>query len=169
MDTKTLDQKITDIILTQTFTQQQLVRRVRLLKEYVEGELFQSEPINLNSLTSNSSDINWLKSLPTDFFRLFTKQDATRLIEQLERFGTDQKPLLIYVPFEMPEDEIPKLGSWLRSNYGNTFLYELKYDPSLLAGCSLVWGGLHKDYSAKKSIEDHKEEIIKEINTFVRH
>lgn len=167
MENKSPAQQIINTILHQTYTIQEISRRIRLLKEYVNNQLYKQTSIDLNTLSSNGGDLNWLKSLPTDFFNQFNKADASEIFEQLDRFIAEQKPLLIYIPFEMPQDEIPKLGQWLRTTYGEDFLFDLKYDPSLLAGCSLVWNGLHRDYSVRKRIEDSQNEIIKEMNSFI--
>lgn len=163
---------ILNTILKETYTLQQFIRRVRLLKDYVNTSLFKgvNAQIDLNNLTSNSNDLNWLRSLPENgFFNQFNNQSFNQIFDYLDQTIQNQKPLLIYIPFEMPDDEIAKMGGSLRTSYGGKFLFDLKYDPSLLAGCSLVWNGLHKDYSIKKKIEGNETEIIKEINSYIKH
>lgn len=74
-------------------------------------------------------------------------QKAEKEIREIE-------PLVIFLPFDLPEEKIPQLGALVRQNFGPKFLMEIKYDPSLIAGAALAWKGIYKDYSVKSKIKD---------------
>ncbi len=66
------------------------------------------------------------------------------------------EPLYFYLPFELPEEEILKISSKLRRDYGKQFLIETRVDPQLLGGCALSYKGVYKDYSLKDRLNKTK-------------
>lgn len=194
MNTSLLDQ-IFNTILNTTYTLQALNRRINLLQQIVEESLFKSGKINLTSLTNEQilgfanreSEILWIKSLDSSlsfdknpkprslergessFLKLFTQDNCSTIFVDLKKLASSKKVLLLYLAVKLPDDEEKRIGVYLRQNYGKDFLFDTKLDPSLLGGCVLVWNGIYKDYSLKKTIEDNKQKILDEIQGFIKH
>lgn len=175
MDNKQLTLNISDQIfnkmLENTYTLHQLNRRIRLLKQILSDKIYHPDTPQkaLGTITSQQSDINWYKQLSTEFLNLFNQKNLTEIFTSLETTAQSQKPALIYTAIELPDDEIDKLGVYLRQSYEERFLFDLKIDPSLIAGCSIVYNGLFKDYSLRKKLETNKEAILKEIQGFLNN
>lgn len=143
-------------ILSQTYTLLELQRRLRILRTDCLNRLFSGSA----PLETSYRDQQWVKSLGEGFLTQF-KQDNVYKIFDLLQAKADKNPILvIYIPFEMPPQEADRLGVFLRQNYGNISLFDVKFDPYLIAGASLVWRGVYKDYSLRRRIEDRKEEIL---------
>lgn len=153
-----------NVILKDTYTQTQLKHRVRILKSYIEQVLFAgvNEPLN-------QPDLGWLKSLPADFYQKFNKDDAAGIFAKLEQDLAKLAVLTVHLPFDADETVHSQLGSFARRTFGQTILLlDIKYDPSLIAGCALSWKGIYKDYSLKAKIGEKKAEILQSIGKYLR-
>lgn len=149
--------EILSIVLQETYTFTDALRRAKVLRQFLMHKLFGGID---DKNAYRQDDIQWLDGLGGQFYSQFTKDNFYGVLKQLEDSLHKFQPLVIYVPFEMPEHEIARLGNYLRQAYGKNFLIEVKIDPSLIAGCALVWGGLYQDYSIRKRISSNKEAII---------
>ncbi len=166
----TLVDTLFEKILTNTYTLNQIQRKIRLLKEFINQKLFTSAaPDFENVKPEDVTYVKWLKTLDPTIINQFTSQNANDLFRQLDAKVTSLKVLLIYVAFDIPDSSLTLLGGLLRGNYGPQFVFDIRYDPSLIGGAALVWNGVYKDYSVKKSIEDNKQAVLQEIQTFFKH
>ncbi|MBI2595352.1 hypothetical protein HYW46_01295 [Candidatus Daviesbacteria bacterium] len=147
---------ILDLVLAHTYTRVDALRRLRILKQLLEGRLFgldqQPELIPQDSV--------WLNQLDTKIYNFFNRQNLYSLIDEVEKFIKQVLTLTIYLPFELPDTELIALGEYLRKDYGKNFLVEIKFDSNLIGGCSLIWKSILKDYSLKKRMEDSREVIL---------
>lgn len=159
-------QDITPQILEDTFTLSQLTRRVNLLKEVTSKKVFGGESTNLEEYIQRE-DLAWLKVLPPNFFSAFNKENFTTTFLELEKYISWIKPLVVHLPFDLPTDEIKKLGTYLRKNFASVMVMDIKIDPSLIGGCALVWNGVYKDYSIRKVLEENKVDIITKVRKFL--
>lgn len=150
-------QTITDLFLKDSFTRTEALRRLRLFRQFLTDKIFASKP---KSELISQEDGPWLESLASDALRLINKDNLNQYLDALEQTIVDIKPLVIFLPFELPLGELHALGSKIRSMLGPKFLIDIKLDPSLIAGCALVWGGVYKDFSIKAKIEGQRSEIL---------
>lgn len=161
-----MEKKLLEQILENTFTKSDLERRLRLLKQYLVKSLFRQvqagkvtpELLNINS--DIASDLEWLKSLPDTFFGHFNRQNLHELLNEMEKLAQNLATIVINLPIEFTEKEIFDIGSKARNIFKNNWLIDIKIDPSLIAGCSLVWDGVIKDYSLRAKIESEKQAIL---------
>ncbi len=153
-----------DLLLADTYTLPQLLRRISLLRKYLSSRLFKGD-MKISEVTIKE-DLEWFNNLNPEIFTQFTPQNHGEIINTLLKQVDTLKTLIIYLPFEIQNDEIPKLGKYLRSSYGKNFLYETRLDPGLLGGCALVWNGIYKDYSLRARIDNNKDKIIQSLKSF---
>jgi len=159
-----------DQILSQTYTQTQALARLRVLKDLVLLQLFghgykkQANPLKLPP----NQQTNWLVTLNQEIFKNFTKDNAYQIFDELEREIRTIKPLVVCIPFELPEEGITELGQYLRKIFGKNFMAEIKIDPSLIAGTALVWNGVYKDYSIRNKISDNRDQILHIIKEYLK-
>ncbi len=148
-----------------SFTLSQLRHKVRILKEYLSHQIFagteaapQFEP----------SDVSWLNSLGRSFLSQFNKDNIDQVFEKTESYLNTLKPLIIYIAFA-PTDELDyQIGLFLRKNFRNMQIFEIRVDPNLIAGCALSFNGVYKDYSFRVMIESKREEILKSFKKFLQ-
>lgn len=159
-----MEQKLLDTIMAGSFTQTQALKRLRDLKEFLVNKLFTSGSKELQILTTEDP---WLSTLNPDFFSQFDKKNTYHLFEAAEKAIKKMSVLIIYVAVELPEAEIAKLGAALRQVYGKKFLLEIKLDPGLIGGASLVWNGVYRDYSIRKKITDNRQVILNSLKSYV--
>lgn len=145
------------IILAQTYTIQDLQAKLQFLKQYLKISLF-GEKKDLSQF--NSQDLVWLESMPANFLKDITTENLEQTFTDFAKQVKALKALVIMVPTELPEKEIIQITNKLRSDYGPNFFIDVQIDPSLIAGCSLVWNGVLRDYSIKKKVEDLKPDIL---------
>lgn len=156
--------EILDKVLEDTFTIYEARKRLRNLKNFLVNKLF-AQGSKQDEL--NQEDLDFLNSLDEKFLSNFNKINLYQVFDALEESLNKISPLVIYLPFEIGHKESFQIGIWLRKNYGKNFLFEVKFDPSLIAGCALVWNGIYKDYSLKAKIAENQVQIIakfKELN-----
>jgi hypothetical protein len=147
-----------ETILHSTYTLHDLKHRVRILHQVVEGQIFGNGDTMLLA-----EDVNWLRTLPEDFFKQFEKDKFSSIFENLEIEVNKINPLTIYLAFEPGKPEIEAINSWVRQNLQTKVVIETKLDPSLMGGVALVWNGVYKDYSLKAKIAAEEAQIIEEF------
>lgn len=155
---------ILNIILKDTFTLTQLKTRVRVLKSNLLKTFFGGE----TKLTLSPQDLSWLKSLPPSFYQQFTKDNVYKIFVDLENKIQNLKLLTIYLTFEPDDVVVKEIGIMVRKTFGSFLPLDIKYDPTLIAGCALVWKGVYRDYSLRAKIEERKGEILEGFKKFLR-
>lgn len=71
--------------------------------------------------------------------------------------------LTLYIPIDLSYKEIAEIGEKLRKDYKEEFLLDLRVDPTLIAGCALVWKGKMRDFSFKRKLQEKHDELRKLI------
>lgn len=152
-----------NILLTDTYTLSALRHWTRVLKSYFSKIFFGTADSVLDE-----HDIIWINSLPKDFLAKFDKNNITQNIAELEKKISQLQLLTVYLPFEVNDEAVKLIGGMARKLFNPKLFLDIKYDPTLLAGCALSWKGIYKDYSLKKKIEERKTEILAGFKTFLR-
>lgn len=156
---------ILNAILSSTYTLSTLKHRVRILQAYLSNQVFTSPQLPLEL---NQSDLAWLKSLGSSFYQQFNKDNVTKIMTEVEQTVLKINPLTIYLPALVDESLEEQIGQKARSLFKPDLMLELKTDPGLIAGCSLIWNGIYHDYSLKAQINQRKTEILNIIKGFLR-
>lgn len=157
-------------ILTNTYALSQVQRKIRILKEFFYQKLYTNQEYKTDDLRAEDlTYVKWIKTLDPKLVSQITQANFNQIFATLDSKVASLKVLLIYVAFDMPDPTITMLGALLRSSYGPQFLFDVRFDPSLLGGCALIWNGVYHDYSLKKSIDENKDKILGEIRAFIKH
>lgn len=158
-------QPLINKVLASTYTINDVNRRLRTIKQFILNQLFASALTNFSS--ANESDTAWLSSLGAEFYSQFNQNNVYTLMSKLESGINKIQPLIIYLPFDIPEGEVVRVGLKLRAQFGQNFLLDFKIDPELIAGCAFVWNSTYKDYSVRGKIQDHQQEILNIIKGYL--
>lgn len=160
-----MDQEILNTLLKDTFTLTLVKHRLRILKNNLLTKHFGSET---PAEQLSNEDQNWLNSLPPAFFQKFTKDNVYQIFEQIEAKINSMPLLLIYLPFEATDQAVFQIGSFIRQNFTSLSLFDIKFNPNLIAGCALSFRGIYRDYSLKAKIEERKSQILESFRKFLR-
>lgn len=160
-----MDTEILNTILQNTFSLAQFKTRVNLLKANLLKTFFGG---NGENTTPPLQDLNWLQSLPPGFYQKFNKDNVYSIFTELGKAQTKLPVLTMYLTFEPDDQTLSQIGEYVRKNFGQNLLLDIKLDPKLIAGTSLVWKGMIHDYSLKAKLQEKKTEILQGFKKFLR-
>lgn len=152
-----------NIILNDTFTQTGLKHNLLILRAFLSQKIFGSQ----SQFAPN--DLNWLNTLPENFYQQFNSQNAYQLLEELTKQTQKITPLVVYLAFETDKGTVAQICSFARQTFQKPdLILDIKVNPLLIAGCSLSWKGVYKDYSLKSKIDERKDEILQSFKKFLQ-
>lgn len=184
--------ELLDHILINTFTLSQATNRLQVLKSLVLLRLFSSE--NTFSSEKNSiphskessfvdkkevaapattaikttgQETPWIVSLDPSIYAHFNRKNVYQAFEKLEAEIKKIKPLVVYLPFDIPEAQIREIGQKSRQLFGKNFLIDIKIDPSVITGTALVWNGVYKDYSIRQKLAQDRQRVLAMLKEFI--
>lgn len=161
-----MEPDILNFILSSTFTTHKLQRRMNLLKNYINAKVYNSAPLDFKKMSIDAEDIEWIQSFDEKLLGQITTFNFGTVFQNLDAEIKKITPLILYIPVELPSYEIIRLGNYLRQSYGPKFLVDIKIDPTLIAGCALVWNGKYYDYSLRQKISQNKDIIVSKLKEF---
>ncbi len=157
-------------ILAETYTQTEALQRLRVLRELIFLQLFgEGEKKTIDApITPPVQQTGWMASFDRQIFKTFTKDNVYKIFNEIEAEIKKIRPLVVFVPFELPEIGITAIGQYLRKNFGKNFLFETKIDPAIIAGTALVWNGIYKDYSVRQKIIENRKQILEMMKGYLK-
>lgn len=164
----TMDNQILNVILKETYTTLQLKHRLRIFKDYLTSQLFVS-PAPLPQKEIPPQDLAWLSSLGEGTYKQFNKDNVYKILSLIEEQAGKITSLVIYLPFELDDSSAGLIGQYMRKIFSQVYLLDVKFNPLLIAGCTLSFKGIYKDYSLRARIEEKKEEILESFKKFLRY
>ena len=75
----------------------------------------------------------------------------SQLIKQIESLKVVELALAI----KPTQNFIEKILTFVETNFGSDIVLDLKFNPDLIAGAQVIYGGKYFDFSLKKSLEDY--------------
>lgn len=167
-------------ILSTAYSKSEVLKHLRLLQDFAVKKIYSSSKEQNNFLASLAEeDISWLQAFFAAKELNFTQEKLLNFLgikvkgkdfssldqtfHQTEEKIRQIESLTLYLARVFSEDDLAKIGQKLRKDWGQDFLMEIKYDPSLVAGTKLVWKGQMKDYSLKTLINQKKDQFLKII------
>lgn len=155
--------EVLSTILKDTYSLSQLKLRLRILKSSLLKAFFGGE-----NLSFSPEQLSWLKSLPTEFYHKFSKDNVYQIFTEIEKEISKLKTLSMYLTFKPDDATLTELGTYVRGNFGPNFVLDIKLNPTLIAGTALACNGVYRDYSLKAKLESKKAEILQEFKKFLR-
>jgi F0F1-type ATP synthase delta subunit len=171
-----------DPIIYLSITTNQAIRRIRVVKAFVNFILFENkdqkdfdrslvefaQDREKRKLADShlQEDILFIRSLGIQYFSQFTAKNIGDIFSEVDKRVDEGKIITLYIPFNIPEDELAKLGGWFKSNLGNTTLLDISYDPNIIGGCAISYKGVYKDYSLREKINQNKNRILESLVSY---
>lgn len=178
-------EELTKTLLATTYTKAQSLRRLRLIQDFLNYWVFTPHDQNeanqkitefiTNETNITPADQQWAIQFFTDFVArvgdLSDQMHRTQILSTLEAAQNNiakTEILKLYIPFDMPGDQLLRLGQWVKTNISPLVLMEIHYNGALLAGCAMSWKGVYRDYSLGGKVAQNRAEIIQSLTTFKR-
>lgn len=156
------------VILADTFTKNAAEKKLLTLKNHLLDTMFTTSP-KKEAKSENPELATWLTKVNKKALEDITNKNVYAVFDKAESELKAVEPLVLYLPYELPEEEMTAIGLRLRRDYGENFLMEVTIDPNLIAGCALSFKGIYKDYSVKQRIADNKQAILESFKQYVKH
>lgn len=159
-------------MLRTCFTKTELHRRINILRDFLEAKFFMGETHSLQDWLyahhipdpDSQAILSWGKA----FYDSFTADNVYQVISDFTKFVSELPILTMYLPFTPQEKEMVSLGIWCRKNINARCILDIRSDPSLVAGCTLSWNGVYRDYSLHSFIEDSRDGVKKLISQYAK-
>lgn len=161
-------------MLTNTYTKDGLLRRLRLLRSYLEKELYSEgeERLDLSAFLKSrgesESDTQAMTSWGVAIQQAFTKNTLYSKITELRK-SIDMLPTVtLFVPFLAREEDVERLARWLREHVDKQAVIDCRFDPDAAGGCRIAYDGDFADYSASYYIKTHPKlfiDLLKQYDT----
>lgn len=163
--------KIISTMLKNTYTTDELVERIGLMRKYYERFLFQAnENVTLREVVKEECDPHTLRAL--EEWNTAFEKDAIQPIMVYEALESVQEDLAgvpsitLYVPVRLAPEHVERLGVWFRENVQPNILISLHVDPRMTGGCGFIWKDVYYDFSLRYFIEKNREEINDMFGTY---
>jgi hypothetical protein len=163
--------KIISTMLQNTYTTDDLVERLGLMRKYYNKRLFtESENVTLREVIAGDCEEHTLQALEY-WVAVFTKENIQPLVifETLDSVQEDLggvPSVLLYVPIRFTPVQIESFGKWFRENVQPNILLSLHIDPRATGGCSFVWKNTFYDFSLKYFIDKQRDDIVTMFNKY---
>ena len=165
--------QIQQIILRQTFTKSQYLRRLTYIREYLESCFFKNYtadfPAFMREIKASQHDHEALAVLDKHFFNLFTRDNLYPLINTLTEELKVLPVLTLYLSVLIDDYLVDELGVWFRQNLHPELIMEIHIDPTLLAGSAYVWNNRYHDLSLHYFFDQKKDIINQIIDSYVKY
>jgi F0F1-type ATP synthase delta subunit len=163
-----MQNSILNILLPVTYTKISFLRRIRLIRQYLESVFFSANNQTLAEYLQEQhediTDITTLSQLPKEFTNQFSKDTFYHLLQEASTEANNVPAVTMYTSFQPTEEYISGFCEWFRQHVQEHALIDQRIDAEVTGGCALVWKGFYKDFSMKFFMQQHKEQIHNIIN-----
>jgi hypothetical protein len=173
---------ITGLILSKSYTKSQVARRFRLLKEFLQFKLFQTQITDedqlieafLSQTNAQKSDLDWFIDCDKSGLMPITPMQIEEVLKGADAALNNLPVVMVYVPFQIKDEQyfgqsLEQIGQWFKQNLSQGALFEMIYQPSLIGGAAFSAGGVYKDYSLKSKLDKNRAGVIQAINKVKSH
>lgn len=161
--------KIINIILTNTFTTDELSERVGCLREYYAARIFK------NDTTSSVADLcaphvsEYTVAVLEEWDRAFKREklsdrEVYDALDHIEEEVSKLPSVVVYVPIRFTHEYVARFGRWFRANVQPNIFLKLHTDPRVAGGCAFVWNDRYHDFSLRFFIHKNRKAIVDMFN-----
>jgi len=170
-------------ILQETYTRPQLIRRIRVLRDFLSFSLYEHPESRQNPIQKQVDDYlalrqvkmpndnsgfrekDWLASLGQDFYNQVNPELFARFFSELDESMKSAEPVILYIPVELSDRDLAQIGSWFKHNVSVGIILETRMDPNLIGGCALTYQGIYKDFSLRRNIAENHQVILDNLRS----
>ncbi len=163
---------LVSVVLDTSYTTSEVAERLALMRRFLEDAYFSADTTptaerleefldgeGVSDSASRSALAAWLSA----WAGALSRRELYRTLEAVEH-GLAALPVLdITVPVRLAQEEIGRLGAWVRKYVDRHALLALRTDPEAVGGCRLAWHGAERDFSLRYFLEKHRSEVVEEV------
>lgn len=163
-------QNFLDIILENTFTKADVIRRLRVLRMILEHTLFSPNPNAkqyIESLHVAASDVDIVNIWIAKTTLKFSQDNLYKALKKISD-DVDKIPnIIFYIASEIKDPTyLEKITTWVRTYIEPKALLELKVDPKKVGGLAFVQKGILQDYSLEYFMKQKRKDILDMVGTY---
>lgn len=147
------------------YSRADFAQRISLVREFFEFIFFtkrdasaSKDGIEQFAVYSKKSldDITFLRTLPPSFLDVFTQDSLYETLNRLSEDSKQLKTLSLTVPIALSRADVVAIGTWAHQELDPDLLLDVAVDPSVVAGCRLVWNNRLYDFSFDHYLTENK-------------
>jgi hypothetical protein len=167
------DTELLDIILASSYVKADVLRRLRIIREFLEQRFYTpGEKKDLSDFFTGqkvtSDDQAAINGWGPEFFKSFNKENAYDYLQHMTDRVKDLPTVNMYVPIELDSGQTMKIGQWVRGNVDKEALVEIHVEQSAFGGCSFAWNGVYYDYSLRHYMHKKSDAIRKVLDGYAQ-
>lgn len=158
-------------MLKNTYTTDDLVERIALMRKYYAQHLFSGgEHLTLANVVQAECEAATFAALE-EWQQAFKKEAISPLVvyEALDAIEEDLAgvpAVTLYVPIKFSPEHVERFGKWFRDNVQPNILLTLRTDPRAAGGCAFIWKSTYYDHSLRYFIQQNRAAIVKTFNKY---
>lgn len=166
-----MSDKIISIMLQNTYTSDDLVKRLGWLRVFYSEHLFNGKgEDSLKTILGKECEeenIQVLQEWIDDFKKNnLLEHEVYEAINEIEKKVSTLETITLYVPIKFSHQYIARFGKWFRENVQRDTLLTLRTNPEVSGGCGVVFNDVYHDFSLRYFIKKSRAELI---NMFNKH
>jgi len=161
--------KIVSIMLENTYTTDDLIERIGLMRKYYGVKLFtEGNTATLADVVASECEPHTLTAVE-QWEERFAESDVQSIVVY-EALDTVQEELAgipsvtLYVPVRFDAEQVESFGAWFRENVQPNMLLSLRIDPRATGGCGFVWNDVYHDFSLHYYLDKERDAVTELVN-----
>jgi hypothetical protein len=164
--------KIVSIMLEDTFTTDDVVERIALLRRYYGIKLFAGGgDVTIAEVIRTDGEEEHTVRVLEHWEQKFAQAGIPELVvyEALDAIEEDlsgMPSVTLYVPIHFAHEHIERFCRWFRQSVQPNILLSLRVDPRVGGGCGVIWNDVYHDLSLKYRIHQKRTEVVEMFNRY---
>jgi hypothetical protein len=161
--------KIISTILENTYTTDDLIERLGLMRLYYGKKIFsKGATLAIDDVLAGECEEYTLDAL-RQWEKGFEAQSIQPIViyETLDTVKEEvagMPAVVLYVPVRFTGEHVVKFGTWFRTHVQPNILLTLRVDPRAAGGCSLIWKNTYYNFSMHYYIQRNRDEIVSMVD-----
>ncbi len=164
-------QQLLQTILKDAYTKNDALRRLRILREYLEYVFFSTTKETtlqeyLKKQPLSQSDRQTMTAWNKSVYSFISQDNLYQVINTISSEIQKIPTTTLYLAAKLSEEETEKLGAWFRKNISPCLLLDIRLDEDKVVGFSIAKKGILMDYSLHYFIQKNKQAILNLVETY---
>lgn len=162
-----------ETIISNTYTVQDLERRLGVLRSCVEAALFTDTALTYLEecalyLANQASELDAcaIKEWGETVLSVFSQSNINARMKELYEASERLPVFTIYLPVEFPEPELKSLCEWCRGVQAASTILDVHVDASVVGGCGVVAHDTYHDLSFEARKQEFPDLVANVLNQY---
>lgn len=170
-----VSEEIVNMIVSNTYTVQDLERRLGVLRGCVEAALFTETDMPYLEecavyLDTHASavDAHAVREWGESVLNAFSQSNVRTLIKKIQTMAEELPILTIYVPCEFSDPEIKPISEWCRKEESQHMMLDVHVDAAVVGGCAFIAGDTYQEISFTTRLQESPQLITNLLSGYAR-